>query len=134
MEAYCIKCKAKKELKDPIPVVMKNGKPAIQGICSVCGTRVHRMGRHKIEQTFENVPADRVFWCCDGSTINNLTELASSLSKMSDDIYNHHVTADKNDFSDWVKYVLGDDRLSEELRSANSPYEASDLLQSRLNL
>ena len=34
MEAYCVKCKAKKEMKDPTPVTMKNGKPATQGTCS----------------------------------------------------------------------------------------------------
>jgi hypothetical protein len=39
MEAYCVKCKAKKEMKDAKAITMKNGKPATQGICPTCGTQ-----------------------------------------------------------------------------------------------
>ena len=31
-EGYCVKCKAKKEMKDPMSITMKNGRPATQGI------------------------------------------------------------------------------------------------------
>jgi hypothetical protein len=44
MEAYCVKCRAKRELNDPQPVQMANGKPAVRGTCSVCGTRVFKIG------------------------------------------------------------------------------------------
>ena len=39
-EAYCVRCKKKTEIKDPHEVTMKNGKPAMKGTCSVCGTTV----------------------------------------------------------------------------------------------
>lgn len=39
-QAYCVKCRAKQEIKDPKTITMKNGKLAVQGICSVCGTKV----------------------------------------------------------------------------------------------
>ena len=45
MEIYCVKCKAKTETRDLAEVTMKNGKPAAQGICSVCGTKKFRIGR-----------------------------------------------------------------------------------------
>ncbi len=41
--AYCVKCKEKREIKDPQHVTMKNGKPALQGQCPVCGTRLNRI-------------------------------------------------------------------------------------------
>ncbi|MDA4131342.1 MAG: DUF5679 domain-containing protein [Thaumarchaeota archaeon] len=44
VEAYCVKCKAKREMKDPQKITMKNGKPATQGICPVCGTKMFRIG------------------------------------------------------------------------------------------
>ena len=47
MQAYCMKCHAKKEMKDPKSITMKNGRPATQGICSVCGTKVFRIGKSK---------------------------------------------------------------------------------------
>ena len=43
MDAYCVKCKEKVEIKDPQEVTMKNGRPAISGICSKCGTKVFRI-------------------------------------------------------------------------------------------
>ena len=47
MEAYCMKCKEKREAKDVKPVTMKNGKPAQEGICPVCGTRMFKIGAAK---------------------------------------------------------------------------------------
>ena len=45
MEAYCMKCKAKKEIKDAKSITMKNGKPATQGVCPACGTKMFRIGK-----------------------------------------------------------------------------------------
>ncbi|MCL5957845.1 MAG: DUF5679 domain-containing protein [Chloroflexi bacterium] len=47
MEAYCVKCKAKKEIKDPQQVTMKNNKPAVAGTCPSCGTKLYRIGAGK---------------------------------------------------------------------------------------
>ena len=47
MEAYCVKCKAKKEMKSPKAVTMKNGKPATQGECPTCKTKMFRIGKAK---------------------------------------------------------------------------------------
>lgn len=44
MEAYCMKCKAKKEMKNPTVVTMKNGKPATEGTCTECGTKMFKIG------------------------------------------------------------------------------------------
>ncbi|MEK7124616.1 MAG: DUF5679 domain-containing protein [Patescibacteria group bacterium] len=51
-EAYCVKCKEKREMKDPQEVTMKGkgGKPrmAMTGTCVVCGTKMFRiMGMKK---------------------------------------------------------------------------------------
>ncbi|MGH2558428.1 MAG: DUF5679 domain-containing protein [Thermomicrobiales bacterium] len=42
-EAYCVKCREKREIKDAEEVTMKNGRHALQGKCPVCGTKVVRM-------------------------------------------------------------------------------------------
>jgi Zn finger protein HypA/HybF involved in hydrogenase expression len=47
MQAYCVKCKAKKEMKDPKQITMKNGRPATQGVCPTCGTKMFRIGKSK---------------------------------------------------------------------------------------
>jgi ribosomal protein S27E len=43
-EGYCVKCKAKRAMKGEQQVVMKNGRPATKGTCSVCGTKMFKIG------------------------------------------------------------------------------------------
>jgi hypothetical protein len=43
VEAYCVKCREKREIKNPKEVTMKNGRPAMEGTCPVCGTKLFRM-------------------------------------------------------------------------------------------
>lgn len=45
MQAYCVKCRAIKEMKDARPVTMRNGKPATEGVCPSCGSKVFRIGK-----------------------------------------------------------------------------------------
>jgi len=42
--AYCVKCRAKRELENPQPVYTKAGRAATTGTCPVCGTKMFRMG------------------------------------------------------------------------------------------
>ena len=45
MEGYCLKCRQKRQIKDAKSVTLKNGRPATQGICPVCGTKITRIGK-----------------------------------------------------------------------------------------
>ncbi len=45
MQAYCMKCRTKREMKDPKSITMKNGRPATQGVCPTCGTKMFRIGK-----------------------------------------------------------------------------------------
>jgi len=45
MEAYCMKCKTKREMNDPVASFNANSSPVTIGTCGVCGTKLYRMGR-----------------------------------------------------------------------------------------
>lgn len=45
LEAYCVKCRAKQEIQNPVEVTLKNGMPATQGPCPVCGTKMSRINK-----------------------------------------------------------------------------------------
>ncbi len=45
MEAYCIKCKTKREMMDPVADFNSAGAPVTRGVCGVCGTKLYRTGR-----------------------------------------------------------------------------------------
>lgn len=42
-EGYCVKCKAKREMADAKEVTMKNGRKAMKGKCSKCGTGMYKI-------------------------------------------------------------------------------------------
>jgi len=43
--AYCVKCRAKVEIRNPRNVTLKNKRPAVKGVCPRCGTKVFRIGK-----------------------------------------------------------------------------------------
>ncbi|MCX6059684.1 MAG: type I DNA topoisomerase, partial [Chloroflexi bacterium] len=45
MEAYCMKCKTKREMNDPVAGFNAKGSPVNIAVCTVCGTKLYRMGR-----------------------------------------------------------------------------------------
>lgn len=45
MEAYCMKCKTKREMQAPVAGFNAKGSPVTTAICPVCGTKLYRMGR-----------------------------------------------------------------------------------------
>ena len=42
--AYCLKCKAKQEMLNPVPVFSRSGRPGTKGTCPVCGGGIYKAG------------------------------------------------------------------------------------------
>jgi len=57
LNAYCVKCREKREIKDPVADYNAAGAPVTKGTCSVCGTKVYRMGR---TEAHEGLPKPQV--------------------------------------------------------------------------
>lgn len=45
VKAYCVKCRKKVDMKNPMKITMKNKRPAMRGVCPTCGTKVFRIGK-----------------------------------------------------------------------------------------
>lgn len=43
IKAYCMKCRAQREMISPVTMTMKNGRRAVQGTCSKCGVKMSRI-------------------------------------------------------------------------------------------
>jgi hypothetical protein len=84
------------------------------------------------QRVLRHVADERRFYCHDGKILNNLYELKNALEKMNHACYNHHVTNEKNDFARWVREVLGDDKLANELSKVTSQKEASLFVKDRI--
>lgn len=55
MEAYCVKCKAKREMQEPQAEFNAVGAPVTRGLCAVCGTKLYRMGRTEAHEGLQAV-------------------------------------------------------------------------------
>jgi hypothetical protein len=49
VQLYCFKCKKKQNAVEVKQITMKNGRPATQGLCESCGTKMFRIGALKKE-------------------------------------------------------------------------------------
>lgn len=42
VKAYCMKCKVERTVQNAQTITTKNGRPAMQGVCPVCGTKMYK--------------------------------------------------------------------------------------------
>ena len=86
------------------------------------------------EKLLVKVPAEYVFWCHDGSIFADINELARGLAAMSDETFGYHSNLEKQDFSNWVKGVIGDEQLANDLARAISRLQAAEYVVARIAL
>jgi len=79
-----------------------------------------------------DVAGDKRFFCQDGCVSNSLTELVSCLNHMTEETFSHHATSWKNDFSNWVRDVFGDEKLANDLNKVSNPAEAAKIVRERI--
>ena len=82
---------------------------------------------NKLEKSVEKSLA---FHLCTGKVISSVKELYEEIHHMSEDVFSHHVTSHRNDFSNWIKDVFGEKSLSEDLAKAASPTMMKKVLNS----
>lgn len=79
-----------------------------------------------------DVEFDRSFFAGNGSVFRNLKEFGQGLKKMDDQTFYSHANLEKNDFSAWIKDVIGDHPLAEEIKTAANRKDAGKIVKKRL--
>ena len=67
------------------------------------------------EKILNQVPVENGFRCADGRVICSLAQLEDAFAGMSADTFTQHVSAERNEFADWVRNVIGDKQLAVEI-------------------
>lgn len=75
---------------------------------------------------------EQSFWVNDGQILNSLLALHEALQAMNDDVFYHHANQDKNDFADWVEFVLCDGSCATDLRKVEDKAKASTVVGKHL--
>lgn len=72
------------------------------------------------------------FWVNNGQILNSLLALEAALASMSKETYAYHVAKGRNDFAQWVEYVLIDVACANDLRKAKTQTAAKAVVVKHL--
>jgi hypothetical protein len=91
-----------------------------------------RITKSVAEKRLGDVDHDKQFWCHDGHYLKNLRELESALEQMTEETFRYHANEAKSDFSNWVRDIIGDEKLSRDLKKSATRAQAAKSVAARI--
>jgi hypothetical protein len=91
-----------------------------------------RITKSVAEKRLGDVSQEKQFWCHDGRYLKNLQELEAALEQMTEETFHYHVNETKSDFSNWVRDVIGDEKLSRDLQKSTTKAQAARSVAARM--
>jgi len=95
--------------------------------------KIVKISKEEAKRRLGDVPDEKRFWCYDGKIIKNLRELGKALIDISDETFHHHLGEGRNDFSNWIRDVVGDNKLAGDIGKAKSRMQASQAVARRIS-
>ena len=90
--------------------------------------------KQEAQRVLANVPEEYVFRSCTGYILHNMKELREELQTMPNESYAFHVNMEKNDFFNWVRDIIKDDRLAKDLQKSPNQAQAAKLVANRISI
>jgi hypothetical protein len=79
--------------------------------------------------SFKNVKPGEYFYLNNRMVLKNLHDLIDILEVVDDETYKHHVSGNRNDFSEWIQAVFKNNELAEKVKNAGSKMEIIEALE-----
>ena len=95
--------------------------------------KIIKISKEEADRRLGDVLDEKRFWCQDGKVIKNIKELQEALNGMSDETFHYHAGEWRNDFSNWVRDVVGDNKLANDLSRAKSRIQAGKVVAQRVS-
>jgi len=90
------------------------------------------MSKKTAKRLLADVPHEHAFRFHDGRILRNVDELREALKTMKKDTFAFHASAQKNDFSNWVRDVIGDRKLARDLERSSNRTQAAKKVAERM--
>ena len=88
----------------------------------------------QIDQNWlSDVASENCFWVNNGPIVSNIEHLGKEIRTMDRQTFAHHFNAEKNDFANWVKEVIGDKQLAKQLAKAKGKGDLAKLISKRVS-
>ena len=78
-------------------------------------------------------PEGQMFLLKNGRSLDGLHRLKAELPKMHDDIFNHHVNEERNDFANWVQNSIQEIELAGRMRKAKNKYHMAHMVKKHID-
>lgn len=72
------------------------------------------------KRILSDVNPENCFWFNNGPVAKNICEFAEDIKSISDETFSHHLNNEKNDFSNWVRDIIRDEKLANDLKKLKS--------------
>ena len=92
------------------------------------------MKKEEAKKILADVNPECCFWVNNGPVVKNLEELSNTLPGISNEAFMHHVNKEKNDFSSWVRDILGDKILADDLMKSKTKQSVINKVKQRLQV
>ncbi len=77
-------------------------------------------------------PKGQYFYLKNGKHLKNLHMLVAELHKVPDDVYNHHVNPEKNDFATWVQNSVNEIELAGRMKKAKNKFHMRHIVKEHI--
>ena len=91
-----------------------------------------RITQSVVMQRLGDVAEDKQFWCQNGQVFKNLHDMEMAFGKMGDDTFHYHASEIRSDFSNWVRDVIGDEKLARDIQNSTTRAQAGKAIASRI--
>ncbi|MEM4755894.1 MAG: hypothetical protein QW594_02065 [Candidatus Woesearchaeota archaeon] len=91
------------------------------------------MDKHTALAYLKDVPEGKEFFVVNGFLLRNLRDLREALAGISPEVFAHHVTAQRNDFANWIEDIIGDKELAAALRKTKDQKKMQVLVKNRID-
>jgi len=76
----------------------------------------------------KNVSPEQYFVLVTGTPLKNIKELIDALDYMDHWVFEHHVSHNRNDFADWIKWSLQEEELADILHELRTIHETQNAI------
>jgi len=77
----------------------------------------------------KHLPPGKYFTLANGVVIQSLYQLSDALKAMDDELFDKHVTEEKNDFASWIKNTIKNEELAVRLEKAGTKNGMAEVLE-----
>lgn len=85
-----------------------------------------------MKKIITDVPDEYSFHLSDGRSLKNIIELKNALESMNNQLFSYHINDEKNDFYIWIRDIIGDNKLAQDMKKVKNRTQALRVVVQRL--